>query len=97
MSAPRLVGAKLVGRWPSGAPVERMPDSENPALGGDDCKNNNFEFRGNADPIKAPQPNDPSDPSACVDDDPVKYPQAKADAGGLFAAQRAYSYGVSAR
>ncbi len=23
------------------------------------------------------------DPSACVDDDPVKYPQAKADAGGL--------------
>jgi Dyp-type peroxidase family len=78
-SAPRLVGAKLVGRWPSGAPVERMPDSENPALADDDCKNNNFEFQGNADPIKA----QPNDPSACVDDDPVKYPQAKADADGL--------------
>ena len=26
---------------------------------------------------------DPSDPSACVDDDPGKYPQAKADADGL--------------
>lgn len=91
VSAPRLVGAKLVGRWPSGAPVERMPDSENPALGDDDCKNNNFEFRGNADPIKAQHNDpsdpsacdDPSDPSACVDDDPVKYPQAKADADGL--------------
>jgi Dyp-type peroxidase family len=78
-SAPRLVGAKLVGRWPSGAPVERMPESENPALADDDCKNNNFEFQGDADAIKK----QPNDPSACVDDDDVKFPRAQKDSEGL--------------
>jgi Dyp-type peroxidase family len=78
-SAARRVGAKLVGRWPSGAPVERMHDSENPALGDDDCKNNNFEFKGDADAIEK----QPNDPSACVDDDVVNFPQAKKDSHGL--------------
>ncbi|MCU1273206.1 MAG: Dyp-type peroxidase family, partial [Bryobacterales bacterium] len=78
-SAARLVGSKLVGRWPSGAPVERVPEVENPALADDDCKNNNFEFQGDADAIPAR----PNDPSACVDDDPVNFPQAKADPDGL--------------
>jgi Dyp-type peroxidase family len=64
-SGARLVGAKLVGRWPSGAPVERSPNDEDPALGNDDCKNNNFEFAGNKGPLAGPNPNDPL---ACKDD-----------------------------
>jgi Dyp-type peroxidase family len=75
-SAPRLVGSKLVGRWPSGAPVERVPGQENFALASDDCKNNNFEFQGDTDPII---PN-PGDSSACTDNGPA--PQAVADADG---------------
>jgi Dyp-type peroxidase family len=62
-SAARLVGSRLVGRWPSGAPVERSPDEENVALGGTDCSNNNFEFDDETDSI----PSNPKDPSACVD------------------------------
>ena len=75
-SAARLVGSKLVGRWPSGAPVERVPGEENSALADDDCKNNNFEFQGDTDPITP----GPGDPSACKDDGPA--PQAKADSDG---------------
>lgn len=75
-SAARLVGSKLVGRWPSGAPVERVPGEENSALADDDCKNNNFEFQGDTDPI-TPKP---GDDSACTDNGPA--PQAKADADG---------------
>jgi deferrochelatase/peroxidase EfeB len=70
------VGSKLVGRWPSGAPVERVPGEENSALADDDCKNNNFEFQGDTDPI-IPKP---GDPSACKDNGPA--PQAKADSDG---------------
>ena len=75
-SAARLVGSKLVGRWPSGAPVERVPGEEDFALANDDCKNNNFEFQGDTDPIipKA------GDTSACTDNGPA--PQAKADSDG---------------
>ena len=71
-SAARLVGSKLVGRWPSGAPVERVPGEENFALANDDCKNNNFEFQGDTDPI-IPKP---GDTSACRDNGPA--PQAEA-------------------
>ena len=41
----RLVGSRLVGRWPSGAPTVREPDQENTKLADDDCANNNFEFQ----------------------------------------------------
>jgi Dyp-type peroxidase family len=75
-SAARLVGSKLVGRWPSGAPVERVPGEENFTLANDDCKNNNFEFQGDTDVINPK----PGDPLACKDNGPA--PQAKADADG---------------
>jgi Dyp-type peroxidase family len=43
--SPALFGAKLVGRWASGAPVLRTPDDkDDPDLGNNDCANNNFEF-----------------------------------------------------
>jgi deferrochelatase/peroxidase EfeB len=41
---PGALGAKLVGRWTSGAPTLRAPDRDDPALGGDDCANNHFEY-----------------------------------------------------
>ena len=75
-SAARLVGSKLVGRWPSGAPVQRVPFDEDPDLANDDCKNNNFEFQGDTDPI-IPKPDDFN---ACKDNGPS--PQSVADPDG---------------
>lgn len=40
-----LLGAKLVGRWKSGAPILRAPNADIRALGDDDCANNHFEFQ----------------------------------------------------
>jgi Dyp-type peroxidase family len=39
-----LVGAKLVGRWRSGAPLTLAPDVDNPALGADPQRNNDFDY-----------------------------------------------------
>jgi Dyp-type peroxidase family len=54
---PRELGAKLVGRWASGAPILRTDAADDPSLGANDCANNDFEFF-NADPVLA-DPNDP--------------------------------------
>jgi len=43
MTADRLA-ALLVGRWKSGAPVNRVPKGDNPKLGKDTLANNNFRF-----------------------------------------------------
>lgn len=40
-----LVAAKLMGRWRSGAPLVLAPDKDDPALGGDLQRNNNFNYR----------------------------------------------------
>ncbi|MBI3863210.1 MAG: Dyp-type peroxidase [Planctomycetia bacterium] len=42
--APAFVGARMVGRWPSGAAVVISPAVDDPEQASDDCKNNNFEF-----------------------------------------------------
>ncbi|MEH1794146.1 Dyp-type peroxidase [Nostoc sp.] len=47
---PRKVSAKLIGRWPSGAPTVRTPEEDAPSLGNDDNGNNNFEFNGDDAP-----------------------------------------------
>ena len=39
-----LVAAKLVGRWRSGAPLTLAPDADNPALGADPKRNNDFDY-----------------------------------------------------
>ena len=39
-----LLAAKLVGRWRSGAPLTLAPDADNPALGADPQRNNNFDY-----------------------------------------------------
>jgi deferrochelatase/peroxidase EfeB len=38
------LAARLVGRWPSGAPVNRAPDQDVPALGFNSEANNHFRF-----------------------------------------------------
>ncbi|MEH2296558.1 Dyp-type peroxidase [Nostoc sp.] len=47
---PRKVSAKLIGRWPSGAPTVRTPEKDAPSLGNDDNANNDFEFNGEDPP-----------------------------------------------
>jgi Dyp-type peroxidase family len=39
-----LLAARMVGRWRSGAPLELAPLRDNPALGADENRNNDFEF-----------------------------------------------------
>lgn len=38
------LASRLVGRWPSGAPVVRTPDQDDSKLGGDRLANNNFRY-----------------------------------------------------
>jgi Dyp-type peroxidase family len=49
--SPALVGAQLVGRWASGAPIVRAPKSANLELGNNDCANNHFWFNDPTEPI----------------------------------------------
>src|SRR5260370_30857704 len=44
-----LPAAKLMGRWRSGAPLVLAPDKDDPALGADPARNNNFDY-GKMDP-----------------------------------------------
>ncbi|HEX4795592.1 MAG TPA: hypothetical protein VH370_17515 [Humisphaera sp.] len=39
-----LIAAKLMGRWRSGAPLVLAPDKDDPALGADPQRNNNFDY-----------------------------------------------------
>jgi len=41
-----LLGARMVGRWKSGAPIDITPFRDDPALGIDPTRNNNFAFAG---------------------------------------------------
>jgi Dyp-type peroxidase family len=52
---PAGLGARLVGRWASGAPTMRAPDADDPKLGDDDCANNHFEFMEATPPTRHPK------------------------------------------
>ena len=39
-----LLGARIIGRWKSGAPIDLAPTQDDPALGADSSRNNNFDF-----------------------------------------------------
>ena len=43
-----LLAAKLVGRWRSGAPLTLAPEVDNPALGADPQRNNDFDYSNDA-------------------------------------------------
>ncbi|HKO22772.1 MAG TPA: peroxidase, partial [Candidatus Eisenbacteria bacterium] len=47
--AQELIAAKLMGRWRSGAPLVLAPDKDDPALGADMQRNNDFDY-GTMDP-----------------------------------------------
>ena len=49
-----LLAAKLVGRWRSGAPLVLAPDVDNPALGADPQRNNDFAYADDPHGLKAP-------------------------------------------
>jgi Dyp-type peroxidase family len=71
---PVTLGARLVGRWASGAPTMREPDQDNPVLGDCDCANNHFEFK---DPSEATT--EPAGEGQCTD---ATYAQSPGDATG---------------
>jgi Dyp-type peroxidase family len=76
-SGAEAVGANLVGRWQSGAPVLRTPDDEIQALGGDDCANNNFEFAAATPPLPPAGTENRFD---CIDD---VFPTSPGDPAGM--------------
>ena len=39
-----LLGARMMGRWKSGAPAVLTPEQDNPGMGGDPNQNNNFDY-----------------------------------------------------
>ncbi|KZV89881.1 Dyp-type peroxidase [Exidia glandulosa HHB12029] len=39
-----LLGARMVGRWKSGAPIDNFPTADAPGVGADPMQNNNFNF-----------------------------------------------------
>ena len=57
------LAAKLVGRWPSGAPAARSPEADNEALGKNDFANNHFAFQDDTTPVplKNAPPHRPDD------------------------------------
>ena len=49
-----LLGAKMVGRWQSGAPLAVSPDTDDPELGSDPRRNNDFLFGDDPRGFKCP-------------------------------------------
>jgi Dyp-type peroxidase family len=49
-----LLGAKMVGRWQSGAPLALAPDGDDPNLGADPKRNNDFGYRDDPRGLKCP-------------------------------------------
>ena len=49
-----LLGAKMVGRWQSGAPLALSPDGDDPELGGDPQRNNDFLYGDDPRGFKCP-------------------------------------------
>ena len=39
-----LLGARIIGRWKSGAPIDLTPTQDDPVLARDPLRNNNFDF-----------------------------------------------------
>jgi Dyp-type peroxidase family len=74
----------LVGRWPSGAPVNRTPDRDIPDLGKDAMANNYFRFDSDTLPLKLTGKLD-------------KFPMAKADPVGLTCPWSAHIRKVNTR
>ncbi|GAA2399638.1 Dyp-type peroxidase [Actinomadura vinacea] len=86
-ATPEWLAARVVGRWPSGAPVVRLPDKDDLSLGVDRLANNNFGF---AFPGGPP-------PLHVGDGDTDGWPEAKADPVGLTCPMAAHIRKLNAR
>lgn len=82
------LAARLVGRWPSGAPISRSPHADNAALGSNDFANNHFGFQnaGTPLPLKNAPPHVPD-----------TFPQDPADFDGLVCPHAAHIRKVNPR
>ena len=49
-----LIAAKMVGRWRSGAPLVLTPDHDDPTLGADPNRNNQFNYSDDMEGLKCP-------------------------------------------
>jgi Dyp-type peroxidase family len=49
-----LIAAKMVGRWRSGAPLVLTPEHDDPALGTDPNRNNDFSYADDMDGLRCP-------------------------------------------
>jgi Dyp-type peroxidase family len=49
-----LLGAKMVGRWPSGAPLSLAPTADDPDVGGDPRRNNDFTYADDTRGLRCP-------------------------------------------
>ncbi len=49
-----LVGAKIMGRWPSGCPIDLSPDKDDPAIAADPHRRNNFTYAGDDEGVRCP-------------------------------------------
>ena len=52
--AEALIGAKMVGRWQSGAPLTLAPERDDPALGADPHRNNDYAYADDLRGFKCP-------------------------------------------
>ena len=78
------LAALLVGRWPSGAPLLRVPAKDDPALGKEPLANNYFQFDSDTPPLEL---------TSSVKD----FPNAKADPVGLTCPLAAHIRKVNTR
>jgi Dyp-type peroxidase family len=79
------LAARLVGRWPSGAPVNRVPDGDDQDLGRDSLANNHFRFDSDASALEL---------NSGYQD---KFPQSKADPAGITCPWAAHIRKVNTR
>jgi Dyp-type peroxidase family len=66
MSDERLA-SRLVGRWPSGAPVNRVPDKDDEKLGQNPYANNHFRFDSDSGPLPLEPPGEDPFPMSSAD------------------------------
>ncbi|MGJ0535590.1 Dyp-type peroxidase [Methylocystis sp.] len=52
--SPSAIGARIFGRWTSGAPLSLSPNADDPALGRDDERNNLFGYQDDPMGVKCP-------------------------------------------
>ena len=50
----QLVAAKMMGRWPSGCPLDLSPDKDDPAIAADPERRNNFSYAGDDQGLRCP-------------------------------------------